>query len=122
MPWTSLQLLYTVTDVHSRCHEFLSLILLDFAAVHTVCSTAQVIYRRLPGNLQGEVLVIAVNRVVNYDEQPSVLSAAACEEQCSMVSGCQGWTYCSAPGGCGGGCKAYHDKYGPGEPCHPPAV
>lgn len=35
-----------------------------------------------------------------------------------MVSGCQGWTYCTAPGGCGGGCKAYHDKYGPGRVGH----
>jgi hypothetical protein len=78
--------------------------------------TAQVTYKRVKGNIQGDVLVLTVNRVVNYDEQPSVLSADACEEQCSFVSGCQGWTYCSAAGGCGGGCKAWHDANGPGEP------
>jgi hypothetical protein len=78
------------------------------------------------GNLQGDVLILSINRVPYSDvflkgfPQPLsdlVKSAQDCEDQCSVVSGCQGWTYCSAAEGCGAGCRAYHEEVGPSKWC-----
>ena len=72
----------------------------------------------------GDVLILSVNRVPYSDnltqQQPQPLSALVqsaqdCEDQCYLVSGWQGWTYCSAAEGCGTGCIAYHNETMPGK-------
>jgi hypothetical protein len=84
-------------------------------------ATGQVAYKRITGNLQGDVLVLSVNRAPYTDGtrvngvSNIVRTAQDCEDQCTFTSGCQGWTFCNKPGGCGGGCRAYHAKNGPGE-------
>jgi len=81
---------------------------------------AEVALKRFTGNIEGSVLILSVNRVFYGDGTKSkgaysfVQSADQCEEQCSFVSGCTGWAYCSSPAGCGTGCRAYHTKTGPG--------
>jgi hypothetical protein len=74
----------------------------------------------------GDVLILSVNRVPYSDQElyirkepqrlaKTVQSASDCEDQCRVVSGCQGWTYCSRPEGCGTGCLEYHNKTEPRE-------
>ena len=84
-----------------------------------VLTGGKVINTRISGNLKGDVLILSVNRVpfstgAFFGTVAALVQTAQdCEDHCSVVSGCQGWSYCSPAEGCGSGCKAYHEKTGP---------
>ncbi len=68
---------------------------------------------RLAGNrnIRGEVLVLDVNSWESSDgaqAPPRVTTALQCCEECSKVSGCNAWSFCFNPEGCGapGDCAA----------------
>ncbi|KAL4517943.1 hypothetical protein Ndes2526B_g02334 [Nannochloris sp. 'desiccata'] len=55
-------------------------------------------------NLKGRVLVLDVN---SWEESngaqnlPRVVTAAQCAQVCQLTAGCNGWTFCYKPEGCG---------------------
>ena len=80
----------------------------------------KVFTQQVPMDMPGDVLILSVNRVPNADGPPGnptvhylVRSAQDCEDQCTVVTGCQGWTYCPRPDGCGTGCLEYHNTTEP---------
>jgi hypothetical protein len=75
----------------------------------------EVVIKKVAGNIEGDVLVISVNRAPYGKTGPIVASAQDCEDQCRLTSGCNGWTYCSKVGGCGSGCREYHKRVGASE-------
>lgn len=61
------------------------------------------------GNLQGKIVVLDVNSWTTSNgaqRPPNVTTAVQCCEYCRRTTGCNAWTFCFRPEGCGTGCPS----------------